>query len=90
MYIDVGSKFTNKAIFQILFSQKDEIERTLGEHLSWERLDTKSAARIALYHPESVNIEPDKDLIPWATDAVVRMIKALSVPTKKALDEAGR
>lgn len=49
LYIDRGkdSEKENKAIFDQLFSHKEEIERAFGESLIWERLDTKRACRIS-------------------------------------------
>ncbi|MGD9030612.1 MAG: DUF4268 domain-containing protein, partial [Anaerolineae bacterium] len=46
LYIDTGDKEQNKAAFDALRQQKDEIEAELGVALSWQRLDDKQAARI--------------------------------------------
>ena len=48
LYIDRGkdNEKENKAIFDQLFSQKEEVEKVFGGPLSWERLDGKRACRI--------------------------------------------
>lgn len=49
LYIDRGkeSDKENKAIFDQLFSAKNEIEGLFGEPLNWERLDNRRACRIS-------------------------------------------
>ena len=39
----------NKALFDMLHSQKEEIEAELGFNLIWDRLNTKKASRIKYY-----------------------------------------
>lgn len=46
LYIDLGHVNRNKAFFDNLFNDKNEIERTLNKRLDWQRLDTKRACRI--------------------------------------------
>lgn len=50
LYIDTGYKEISKKVFDIFVQQKNEIEQELGAPVSWERLDEKSACRIATYH----------------------------------------
>lgn len=61
LYIDLGVKETNKQAFDRLHSQEDEIERKIGEELSWERLDNRRACRIAAY-TECTN---DEAMLAW-------------------------
>jgi hypothetical protein len=49
LYIDTGDKDENKRIFDRLHNEKGAIETAFGEDLSWQRLDTKRACRIAKY-----------------------------------------
>jgi len=50
LYIDTGDKNENEEIFDRLHKKKNEIETVFGGDLSWERLDTKRACRIAKYY----------------------------------------
>jgi hypothetical protein len=49
LYIDRGAEETdaNKRIFDRLLSHKEEIERSFGRELSWQRLDLKRSCRVA-------------------------------------------
>ncbi|HEY0199479.1 MAG TPA: DUF4268 domain-containing protein [Rhodanobacter sp.] len=44
------AKEQNKAIFDYLFAQKDQIEQEFGEPLEWRRLDDKKASMIVSAH----------------------------------------
>jgi len=50
LYIDTDDKEENKRIFDRLYKEKSSIETIFGDHLSWERLDTKKACLIAKYY----------------------------------------
>ena len=50
LYIDRGKGFDdeNKSIFDQFFTSKEEIEKSVGMPISWERLDGKRASRIKI------------------------------------------
>ncbi|PZV10591.1 MAG: hypothetical protein DCF22_16245 [Leptolyngbya sp.] len=81
LYIETGDQDTNKRLFDKLYSQKAEIEADLGEPLQWERLDSKRASRIALYH-EGISItQSPEELIPlqeWAVEITSHFYRAIS------------
>lgn len=59
LYIDTGDQQKNKRIFDRLHSSKEAIEASLGESLSWERIDEKRASRIAIYYAGSITDDED-------------------------------
>jgi hypothetical protein len=46
LYIDRGDEAENKRIFDLIFSQRESVEKVFGDKLSWERLDERRACRI--------------------------------------------
>ncbi len=48
LYIDVGDKEKNKAIFDALYSQKETIELEFGDSLDWRRMDNKRSSRVVM------------------------------------------
>ena len=87
LYIETGDRDTNKRLFDQLYSQKAEIEADLGEPLQWERLDSKRASRIALYH-EGISItQSPEELIPlqdWAVKMISHFYRAISQRSQDA------
>lgn len=87
LYIDRGkdSEAENKAIFYALLGSKDEIEKSFGGPLEWQRLDNKRASRIR----KSFNNGGYKDkddwekIIPEMTSAMVDLERALTPYIKK-------
>ena len=62
LYVDTGDQSRNKRIFDTLCNYKTEIEAKLGEPLGWERLDSRRASRIALYHKKASITNPPEEL----------------------------
>ena len=87
LYIDRGknSDSENKAIFDTLHAKKDEVEKSFGETLEWERLDSKRASRIR----KTVNLGGWKDPEKWpdvhsaTVDSMIRLEKALKPHIQK-------
>lgn len=46
-----NTKEENKAFFDELIKQKEEVEQAFGHELSWERMDDKKMSRVAYVHP---------------------------------------
>ncbi len=50
----------NKSLFDMLFAQKDEIERKFGQPLKWERMDSAKSSKI-MYSIDDVNYANKED-----------------------------
>ncbi len=61
LYIGLADREKNKYIFDELEKMKEEIELSLEESISWERLDSGIASRLALYTDGSID-DSDADL----------------------------
>jgi len=74
LYIDTGDKEGNKALFYALQARADELE-ALDEGLSWERLDSRRACRVATYRPvpSSPPLDENPDLASWAVRRPARL-----------------
>ena len=55
LYIDTGDADRNARIYDELLDRREDIERQIGNSLSWERLPEKRAARIAAYTSGSIH-----------------------------------
>ena len=75
----------NKQVFDELIKFKDEITKSFGDELSWERLDTKKMSRVA-YYKEGVSLWEKKDWDVMSDFLISNMIKleqAMREPLKK-------
>ena len=77
LYIDLGEQEKNKYVFDQLNHLKEEIEASLGEAVSWERLDSKRASRLALYTDGSIE-DSDSDLEVVKSWHIERLLKLKS------------
>lgn len=78
-YIDRATQDECKALFDSACEQKEAFEAVYGRDLSWERLDSKKASRVADYREGKVEETQDhEEYIDWFLDAGDRMRKAVA------------
>jgi hypothetical protein len=88
LYIDRGHADENKRIFDQLQARREEIERSFGCSLTWERLDKKRASRIKAYIETGGYRSPEAEWPKIQSEMVDMMIK-LESALKPALDSLG-
>ncbi len=87
LYLDMVDKAQNKAVFDKLFLQKDQIESTVGP-IVWERLDNRRASRLAIYHEGHISdVKNHPELVKWAAEMMVKFYNALVKPAEDAIIE---
>lgn len=85
LYLDLGDREKTKEAFDQLFGQKDQIENQAGV-IEWERLDSRRASRLALYHEGQISDEKKHpELRKWAVETMVKFYHALLEPADKAI-----
>ena len=73
----------NKQIFNILYAQKDEIEKEYGAELIWQRLDDKVTCRIYEDRPFSyINEDERQSIFEFFCDTTNRMLKSFGHQAK--------
>ena len=74
----------------LLEKEKVAIEAEFGEPLRWERLDERTASRIASYRPGSIDDDPDtlKEIQAWAIDRLLRFRKVFGARLQRLLRQS--
>lgn len=85
LYIDLGTIEENKALFDWLHNQKENIEKQLGYVLQWDRLDAKRASRIYVSQTGSIEsgAEELEQLRKWQINNLI-LFKKVFAPLVKA------
>jgi CBS domain-containing protein len=77
LYLDGGSRDANKQRFDQLLVRKSEIEKAVGEPLSWERMDHRKACRVAVYIKAQILTDANSEtLLEWALKRAVYLYRA--------------
>ena len=81
VYLDTGDKARNEQVFDCLLARKQEIEAALGFELTWERLDSRRACRIAVYRDGEIDADSETlaDIKSWTIQNLLRF-KAVFAP----------
>jgi hypothetical protein len=78
LYIDRGNKAINEVIYNDLWKKKDSIEKTFGQALVWQLLETKRACRIKFEFQANVfDRERWEEMIEVLSESMIRFDKAL-------------
>ena len=85
LYIDRGDTTENKRIYDQLYSRRDEIEKSFGGPLSWERLDGKRACRVKRGLERGGYRSPDQQW-PEIQSEMVDTMSKLEVALQPSLD----
>ncbi len=75
IYIDRGDYTLNKELFDKLVSEKESLEKILGEKLSWERLDERRACRVAIYRAGKIEDDQQhlEEIRAWMIDRLLKL-----------------
>jgi hypothetical protein len=86
LYIDVGDKEQNEAIFDVFAAEREAIEGEFGEPLVWGRREDVRMSSISLKRPGSIEGPPDKleELKVWGAARLLK-IRQVFGPRAKAL-----
>lgn len=85
LYIDRGEESENKRIFDHLHAQREAVEKSFGNPLSWERLDGKRACRIK-YIVQLGGYHSPESQWPQVQNEMVTAMSTLEVALKPPLD----
>ena len=74
VYVDCGDKARNEQVFDCLLQYKHEIETSIGCELSWERLDSRRACRIAVYRDGDIDADSQMlvDIKNWTVQNLLK------------------
>lgn len=74
LYISTGESGENKRLFDALAKDRQTVETDFGEPLEWERLDDRSASRIAIYRTGSIDDDAQtlQEIKEWAINRLLK------------------
>lgn len=85
LYIDAGDDAKNKAIFDRLLTQREQIEKVYGGPLEWERLDHRRASRIK-QEIDAGGLQSPESEWPALHQAMIDAMSRLEIAVKPALE----
>lgn len=89
VYIDTADADRNKAIFDALHAEREEIENEFGSPLDWQRLNDKRASRIRVtFHGQGSLRE--KELWPSLQDTLIEAMIRLDKAFRKRIRHAAQ
>jgi len=90
-YIDMGDRERNKNLFDSVVKDKEQIEKSYGSPLEWERMDEKKACRIAIYREGSIEEDSNalNEIKDWSIEQLIKMKKTFTQRFKSHLNTMG-
>ena len=88
LYIDCGDKAKNEQLFDCLLLRKKEIETALGLELTWERLDSRRACRIAVYRDGDIGTDSETlaDIKNWTIENLLKFRAVFPVRVQQCVE----
>lgn len=92
VYIDCADKAKNEALFDLLLSNRLEIESMMGQELSWERLEARRACRIAMYRDGDIDAPSEtlEEIKQWVIMALLKFKQIFPERIQQALRRIGQ
>ncbi|RXT46476.1 hypothetical protein B6S44_27140 [Bosea sp. Tri-44] len=74
IYIDCDDKERNEALFECLQGKGAELEASFGSPLSWEKLESRRACRIAIYRDGDIDAETEllNEIKSWSISNLIK------------------
>jgi hypothetical protein len=89
VYIDVGDKDRNKAIFDALVEEREAIEQEFGSLLDWQRLNDKRASRIRTYFHDMGSLR-ESELWPSLQDTMIQAMIRLDKTFRRRIQHVAQ
>jgi hypothetical protein len=90
-YLDTGRADENKAIFDTLVPFRETLQVSVGEEVSFERLDERRASRIAVYRPVDLDDPVARESARrWAIDRLLLLHAELDSRLREVATEVRR
>lgn len=88
LYIDFGDENQNLAALRALREDAAEIEKSIGERLSWEELEDRRACRVALYREGSIRDPQDTvdEYLDWTIEKLLAFRTVFGPRIRKIAD----
>ena len=86
LYLGQGSQEFNKALFDGIQADREEIEQALGKSLLWQRLNSKRASRIAIIYEDKEITDNEDDLAELRQAAVPDMVSFRKILLPRVLE----
>lgn len=89
VYIDCEDKAKNEAILDVLLESRGEIEKEFGAELSWERLESKRACRIACYRDGEIDADTEtlESIRDWMIQQLLTFRRVFPVRFERGLEK---